>query len=48
VSAEGRVNGTIRATGIRPMFADHLTEQGINLPHTAFDRALPANPGRPG
>jgi len=48
VSPEGRVNGTIRATGIRPMFADHLTEQGINLPRTAFDRALPANPGRPG
>ena len=45
---DGRVNGAIRATGIRPMFADHLTEQGIVLPRTAFDRAPQAFAGRQG
>ena len=44
---EGRVNGAIRASGIRPMFADHLAERGIALPRTAFDRN-PAPAGRPG
>jgi pilus assembly protein CpaF len=45
---EGRVNGVIRATGIRPMFADRLAERGIVLPRTAFERTLPAPGGRPG
>ena len=29
---EGRVNGAIRPTGIRPMFADHLAELGVSDP----------------
>jgi len=32
-----RVRGEIRATGIRPMFADHLDELGIDLPKGIFD-----------
>jgi pilus assembly protein CpaF len=48
VSEDGRVNGAIRPTGIRPMFADHLTEQGIDLPRTAFDRSPLVFAGRPG
>jgi pilus assembly protein CpaF len=44
---DGRVNGTIRASGIRPMFADRLAERGIALPRTAFERN-PAPAGRPG
>ena len=48
VSEDGRVNGAIRPTGIRPMFADHLTEQGITLPRTAFDRSPLVFAGRPG
>ncbi len=43
---EGRVNGVIRATGIRPMFADHLAERGIALPRTAFDRTATAPGGK--
>ena len=43
----GRVNGAIRASGIRPMFADRLAERGITLPRSAFDR-VPATAGRPG
>jgi pilus assembly protein CpaF len=48
MSEDGRVNGAIRPTGIRPMFADHLTEQGITLPRTAFDRSPLVFAGRPG
>jgi pilus assembly protein CpaF len=44
--AEGNVNGVIRPTGIRPMFADRLTELGIVLPRTAFDRIPQGYPGR--
>ena len=45
---EGRVNGVIRATGIRPMFADRLAERGIALPRAAFERSVAAPGGRPG
>jgi len=44
--AEGKVNGAIRPTGIRPMFADRLTELGIILPRSAFDRVAQGYPGR--
>ena len=43
---DGRVNGAIRATGIRPMFADHLSELGIELPRSAFDRVPLGSPGK--
>ncbi len=48
VAEDGRVNGAIKATGIRPMFADRLTEQGIVLPRTAFDRSPQVSAGRQG
>ncbi len=32
----GRFKGTIRPTGIRPKFTDHLKELGITLPPSAF------------
>jgi pilus assembly protein CpaF len=45
---DGKVNGAIRPTGIRPMFADRLTEMGVVLPRTAFDRIPQGLPGRQG
>ena len=47
-NADGKVNGEIRPTGIRPMFADRLAEMGVTLPRTAFDRAPQGFPGRQG
>ena len=32
VDDEGRVRGTIQATGIRPLFADRLKEEGLPIP----------------
>ncbi|MBP1632325.1 MAG: CpaF family protein, partial [Acidobacteria bacterium] len=43
---EGRVNGAIRATGIRPGFADHLTELGIPMPSAAFEPGPAAPAGK--
>ena len=34
----GRVQGAILPTGIRPMFADHLSELDIELPRETFER----------
>jgi len=48
VDAQGRVKGAIRATGIRPTFADHLAELGIHLPMTVFDRSIQDSKGRRG
>ena len=47
VNEEGRVKGAIRATGIRPMFADHLAELGIQIPSVTLDRTAHLV-GRPG
>ncbi|HSQ37239.1 MAG TPA: CpaF family protein [Acidimicrobiia bacterium] len=43
---DGKVNGAIRPTGIRPMFADRLVELGVALPRTAFDRIPQGFAGR--
>jgi len=43
---DGKVNGAIRPTGIRPMFADRLVELGVVLPRTAFDRIPQGFAGR--
>jgi pilus assembly protein CpaF len=45
---QGRVKGTIRPTGIRPLFADHLSELGIAVPRTLFDNGGHGAPGRRG
>ncbi|MFH1331417.1 MAG: CpaF family protein [Actinomycetota bacterium] len=45
---QGRVKGVIRPTGIRPMFADHLAELGVDLPRTVFERAPLGPTGRKG
>jgi pilus assembly protein CpaF len=44
----GKVRGTIRPTGIRPMFAEHLAQLGIALAATAFDRDPSGTGGRRG
>ncbi len=36
VDSEGTVLGSIAATGIRPMFADHLKDLGHDLPPDLF------------
>jgi pilus assembly protein CpaF len=48
VDEQGRVNGAIRATGIRPTFADHLAELGINLSQTMFDGSPLGTKGKRG
>jgi pilus assembly protein CpaF len=37
----GRFRGTLRSTGLRPMFADRLSDQGIELPPGMFDTNRP-------
>jgi len=38
VDEKGHVKGTIRPTGIRPQFTDHLGDLGIELPEGVFGR----------
>ena len=40
VSPDGRVLGTLTATGIRPKFADKLAASGISLPATLFEQSI--------
>jgi len=47
-NGDGKVNGEIVPTGIRPMFADRLAESGVALPRTAFDRLPQGFVGRQG
>jgi pilus assembly protein CpaF len=37
VDEAGRPQGQIRATGIRPLFADRLRDLGVNLPAAIFE-----------
>jgi pilus assembly protein CpaF len=39
IGPEGRVLGELRATGIRPKFADRLRAFGVDLPGEIFDVA---------
>jgi len=39
VSADGRVEGFFKATGIGPKFTERITMRGIKLPHDLFDSA---------
>jgi pilus assembly protein CpaF len=39
MAADGKVNGHVQATGIRPKFADKLRNHGVNLPDAMFDPA---------
>jgi pilus assembly protein CpaF len=38
VDQHGRHTGALRATGLRPSFMEHLTDQGIHLPLEVFGR----------
>src|SRR5713101_3109742 len=40
VSPDGRVLGTLTATGIRPKFADKLAASGISLPANLFEQSI--------
>jgi pilus assembly protein CpaF len=40
VSPEGRVLGTLTATGIRPKFANKLAASGISLPANLFEQSM--------
>jgi pilus assembly protein CpaF len=40
VSAEGRVVGRFRATGVRPKLCERLRTSGINLPGSMFEGVM--------
>jgi pilus assembly protein CpaF len=40
VSAEGKVIGRFRATGVRPKFSERLKTAGIDLPSHLFQSAV--------
>jgi len=45
VSAEGHVQGTFTATGIRPRFEEKLRAAGISLPASFFEKSVPYRRG---
>jgi pilus assembly protein CpaF len=37
---QGRFRGQLRSTGLRPKFAEELTDQGVELPQHIFVRGM--------